>query len=66
MTICAVINVETNVVENVIVAEVTDIPPENTYLVAIPDNVPTGIGHTWDGSNFIDTAGNVLLPNEVI
>jgi hypothetical protein len=53
MANCAVID-SNNVVINIIVAEVTDVPPEGCTLVAIPF---CGIGYTWDGTNFIPPVG---------
>lgn len=44
MTICAVIDLTTNQQINMIVAEATDPPYDNTKLVEIPD------GYYWDGS----------------
>jgi len=43
MTVCAVIALDTNECVNMIVAEPTDLPPENCRLVEIPD------GYYWDG-----------------
>jgi hypothetical protein len=53
MANCAVID-SNNVVINIIVAEVTDVPPEGCTLVVIPF---CGIGYTWDGTNFIPPVG---------
>jgi hypothetical protein len=47
MANCAVI--KDNVVVNIIVAEVTDPPPEGCTLVAIPF---CDIGYIWDGTRF--------------
>jgi hypothetical protein len=44
---CAVI--KDNVVVNIIVAELTDPPPEGCTLVEIPF---CDIGYTWDGTRF--------------
>jgi hypothetical protein len=49
MANCAVIDKD-NVVINIIVAEVTDLPPEGCILVEIPF---CEIGYTWDGNRFI-------------
>jgi hypothetical protein len=48
MANCAVID-SNNVVVNIIVAEVTDPPPEGCTLVEIPF---CDIGYTWDGVRF--------------
>lgn len=51
----AVINNDTNIVENKIVADAeNDLAPDGTYLVNIPDGVMCDIGWLWDGSNFIN------------
>jgi hypothetical protein len=64
MSTCAV--VQGNLVVNIIIAEPTDTPPENTYLVLIPDNVFVTLGYTYDGTNFIDFEGNPSVPPEII
>ena len=47
MANCAVI--KDNVVVNIIVAELTDLPPEGCTLVEIPF---CDIGYIWDGKTF--------------
>jgi hypothetical protein len=47
MTICAVIDNTTNQQVNIIVAEVTDLPPEGYRLVEIPE------GFYWNGSDVV-------------
>lgn len=47
MANCAVI--QNNIVVNIIVADVTDTPPEGCILVELPDY---DIGYTWDGVHF--------------
>lgn len=47
MANCAVI--QDGIVVNMIVAEVTDVPPEGCVLVEIPY---CDIGYTWDGVRF--------------
>ena len=42
MATCGVIDIQTNQLLNTIVAEPTDAPYDNTYLVEIPD------GYFWD------------------
>lgn len=56
MTICATVNIETNIVDNIIVAEVNDIPPEGTFLIEVTENNPCSIGMEWDeeSSSFVD------------
>lgn len=63
MTTCAVIDTTTTVI-NIIVAEPTDTPPENTYLVVIPDNVFVTLGYTYVDPYFYDLEGNPSLPIE--
>lgn len=54
MTNAAVVEDTTNVVVNVIVAnENGDQPPNDCYLVNIPDGYPCSIGWFWDGTSFI-------------
>jgi hypothetical protein len=54
----AVVDTITNVVVNKIVADAaTDIAPDGTYLVNIPDGVMCDIGWLWDGTNFVDPNG---------
>ena len=47
MATCAVI--KDSVVVNIIVAEITDTPPDGTFLIEIPY---CNIGYTWDGVRF--------------
>jgi hypothetical protein len=47
MSNCAVI--QDGIVVNIIVAEVTDIPPKGCILVEVPF---CNIGYTWDGVRF--------------
>lgn len=52
-TTCAVVRNIDNIVINTIVAESTDPPPLDCYLVEMtPDNYGQ-IGDTWDGTHFI-------------
>lgn len=48
MANCAVVNKETNIVENIIVASTSDIPPEGTFLVPI---YQCDIGWQWIDNN---------------
>jgi hypothetical protein len=61
MSNCAVIDVTTTVI-NIIVAEPTDTPPENTYLVLVPPDLPVMIGYTYVDPYFYDFDGNVVVP----
>jgi len=54
MAKCAVIDIETNQQINFIVADVTDLPNNGTYLVEIPD------GYYWDGIQVSPTS----IPNQ--
>lgn len=44
-----------NTVVNLIVADVTNLPPADCQLIAVPDSNDyyPNIGDTWDGSNFV-------------
>lgn len=57
MAICAVIDKETNVVINRIVAEITDIPPDNCFLIDITD-IYVDIGWIWNGNIFVNPNPN--------
>lgn len=61
MANCAVIDLTTTVI-NIIVAEPTDTPPENTYLVLVPPDLPVQIGYTYVDPYFYDFDGNVVVP----
>lgn len=50
--ICAVVNNDTNIVENIIMAEITDTPPFNTILVPIENGIWCDIGCVWNGTDF--------------
>lgn len=54
MSNCAVVQLSDNIVVNKIVAEPTDLPPDETYLVLIPDGVMCDMGWLWDGTDFIE------------
>jgi hypothetical protein len=41
------------------VAEITDTPPDGTFLIEIPY---CGIGYTWDGVRFIPPSNEGYLP----
>jgi hypothetical protein len=55
MTVCAVINNETNEVVNTIVAEPTDRVPEGFKLVEIPE------GYFWDGTAVVQVETEEVL-----
>jgi hypothetical protein len=64
MARCAVINSENKVI-NIIVAEISDVPPEGCSLVETPFNLFVDMGFTWNGTNFIDLNGNIVVPIEI-
>ena len=47
MTICAVIDLDTNQQINIIVAEENDLPPQGCKLITIPD------GYYWNGNDMV-------------
>ena len=54
MDTCAVVD-STSTVINIIVASVTDLPPDGCQLVITPDANGNNaqIGGTWNGTNFL-------------
>ena len=63
----AVINRETNVVENIIMADPSDPWPfSSTFLVLVPDNLPVNLNHIYDGDHFYNNDGNIITPIEDI
>lgn len=63
----AVVNRDTTVVENIIMADPSDPwPYPDTFLVLVPDNLPVNIGFTYVEPNFYDFDGVIVVPNEVI
>jgi hypothetical protein len=66
----AVINRETTVVENIIMADPSDPwPYPDTFLVLVPDDLPVNIGDTYVNPYFYDTDGNIIMsipPEEII
>jgi hypothetical protein len=54
MSVCAVVDLNSNVVVNMIVAEVSDLAPEGTRLIEVTPDMAGHIGWTWDGTKFID------------
>jgi len=49
MANCAVVD-QNNIVVNIIVADVGDVPPEGCSLIPL---YFADIGYTWDGNNFV-------------
>lgn len=61
---CAVCRNTDGLVVNVIVADPTDPTPRpGFYLIGIELNTPVSTGCRWDGKNFLDAQGNVLVPD---
>lgn len=61
---CAVCQNADGLVVNTIVAEPTDPTPRpGFYLVGIELNTPVSIGCRWNGTQFLDAQGNVLVPD---
>jgi hypothetical protein len=59
----AVVNRDTNVVENIIMAGPSDPwPSTSSFLVLVPDNLPVTVGHTYKDTYFYDFDGQILLP----
>ena len=64
MTTCAVVNQETSVIENIIMAEPSDSwQSTSTFLALVPDNLPVSIGHTYADSYFYDNNGQMIVPH---
>lgn len=63
MANCAVVNKETNIVENVIVAAPTDAPPAGTFLVPV---YQCDIGWQWvnDDVGFVPVEADSTLVGE--
>jgi len=61
----AVINRETNVVENIVMADPSDPWPfTDTFLVLVPDNFPISINNTYSYPNFYDNINHTYMdPN---
>jgi len=59
----AVINRETTVVENIIMADPSDPwPYPDTFLVLVPDDLPVNLGDTYIDPYFYDKDGNIIMP----
>jgi len=62
---CAVCNLDTGLVVNVIMANPSDdCPVDGCCLVEIQDGVLCAIGDTWDGNSFINKNPTVIIPDE--
>ena len=60
----AVVDSKTNIVVNTIVADAaTDLPPDGTYLVDIPEGMYCNIGCYWNGTEFVPPAENEFAPS---
>jgi hypothetical protein len=59
----AVVNRETTVVENIIVADPSDPWPfTNTFLVLVPDDLPVDLDDTYVDPYFYDKDGSIVTP----
>ena len=59
----AVINRDTTVVENIIMANPSDSWPfSSTFLVLVPEDLPVNIGFTYIEPSFYDLEGNIVAP----
>lgn len=55
MANAAVVDINTNLVVNKIVADAAvDVAPDGAYLVDVPDGVMCDIGWLWDGTTFVN------------
>ena len=63
MTKSAVVNKETTIVENIIMADPSD-PwfDTNSFLVLVPDNLPVNFNDTYVEPNFYNSDGNIIEP----
>ncbi len=62
---CAVCNIDTGLVVNVIIASPSDnCPVVGCRLVEIQDGVLCAIGDIWDGNSFINKNPTVIIPDE--
>lgn len=63
MTKCAVVNKDTTVVENIIMASPSDPWPfTDTFLVLVPDDLPVDLDDTYVAPNFYDHDGSIVKP----
>lgn len=61
----AVVNRDTTVVENIIMAGPSDPwPYSDTFLVLVPDDLPVNIGDTYVDPYFYDKDGNIVTPTQ--
>jgi hypothetical protein len=52
---CAVVEISSGLVTNLIIADpAVDPAPDGSLLIGLPDDSPVSIGWIWDGENFID------------
>ena len=59
----AVVNRETTVVENIIMASPSDPwPYEDTFLVLVPDDLPVDLDDTYVDPYFYDHDGSIVQP----
>lgn len=62
MSTCAVCQLSDGLVINLIIAEPTDpCPVEGCQLVLVPEGLPVDLDDKWDGTNFIDANGEVVV-----
>jgi hypothetical protein len=52
---CALVELSTNLVINLIIADPSvDPSPDGFILISLSDEDPVGIGWTWDGTDFVE------------
>jgi hypothetical protein len=62
---CAVCEIDTGLVVNVIVASPSDdCPVVGCHLVEIQGGIVCRIGDTWNGSSFVSNISNTPIPDE--
>ena len=65
MAVLAVVNSITNIVENIVIAEITDNAPENCYFIDTENYLPVHIGSLWNGTNF-EYSDPTQMPEEIL
>lgn len=62
MSTCAVCQLSDGLVINLIIAEPTDqCPVDGCQLVLVPEGLPVDLDDKWDGTNFIDANGEIVV-----
>jgi hypothetical protein len=67
MSVCAVVDNDTKIVQNIIMAEVTEpCPQHNCFLVEVTDEMNCASGFWWNGTTFENMGSHPETPTQPV